>query len=225
VTASGIPPAGLKLLSELERNNSTDWFHSHKAEYRELVQEPMLRVVEQVNAELAKFAPAYVTEKKNPLSRPNRDTRFSKDKSPYRTDISVVFPCRGREKHASAGFFIRVHPEGAELIAGSFMPGPDELAAVRKYVDRNHKAFTAMTQAKPLTSMFGALQGDQLQRVPRGYDSTHPAAPLLRATQFYYRRVLPRTVVTSPRFVAETSASFRAATPFVEAVDAALGNV
>ena len=221
---AGFPLAGLKLLSRLKENNSTEWFHSHKEEYRALVQQPMLQLVEQVNAELAKFAPAYVTEKKNPLSRPNRDTRFSKDKSPYRTDISAVFPRAGLEKHQAAGFFLRVHPDGAELIAGSFVPGPDELSSIRRYLDKNHKAFLAVTTARPLISAFGALQGDQLVRVPRGYDPAHPAAALLRATQFYYRRSLPKPIVTSPSFRSEIVTSFRAATPFVEAVDAAFGN-
>jgi uncharacterized protein (TIGR02453 family) len=230
-----MPAKGLALLSQLERNNSTEWFHEHKDEYRALVHEPMLHIVECVNDALSEFAPAYVTTKKksgsgppyarSPLSRPNRDTRFSKDKAPYRTDISAVFPCRGLEKHQAAGFFLRVSATGAELVAGSFMPGPDELRAIRQHLDTQHETFRAVATAKPLTKVFGALRGERLTRVPRPFDAAHSAADLLRMTQFYFQRAIPKAVVVSPRFVSDVVASFRTATPFVEALDVMLGNV
>lgn len=219
------PKKGIDLLSKLKRNNSTDWFHANKDDYREFVQQPMLELVGYVNAELGKFAPEYVNTKKSPVSRPNRDTRFSKDKSPYRTDIGAVFPFGGREKHEAAGFFFRIQPDGAEMVAGSFMPGPDQLRAMREYLDKNHKTFLATTNSKALTKVLGELQGDRLQRVPRGYDPAHPAADLLRLTQYYFSRSFPVATATSPRFAPDLVASFKAATPFVRAVDTALGNL
>ncbi len=222
-TAPVFPPAGLELLAELRANNSTDWFHAHREQYRTLVQAPMLAITEFVNGELRRFAPEYVNAKKAPLSRPNRDTRFSKDKSPYRTDVSVVFPRGGAEKHQCAGFFFSVSPDGAELVAGTYMPGPDELRLLREHLAERHTAFRRVAEAAALKKEWGTLEGEQLKRVPRGFDAEHPAEALLRRTQLYVRRALPARAVTTSSFAASVASSFRVATPFVKALDAALG--
>lgn len=219
-----IPDEGLTFLSKLRKNNTTEWFHMHKEEYGTLVRDPMASVVQAVNRSLESFAPEYVTTKKDPLSRPNRDTRFSKDKSPYRSDIAVVFPRSGLEKQQAAGFFLRVGPEGAELIAGSYMPGPDELRKFRSYVAAQHATFRKLTTAKPLASVFGTLLGERLVRVPAPYPGDHPAAEFLRMKQVYYSRLLSPEITTSNRLVVEITTAFRAATPFVVAVDKAFGN-
>jgi uncharacterized protein (TIGR02453 family) len=225
MTGTAFPAEGLTFLARLGRNNSTEWFHAHRDEYRALVQDPMVAIVEEVNDALKDFAPAYVITKKNLVSRPNRDTRFSKDKSPYRTDIAAVFPRQGLEKHQAAGFFFRVDEEGAELVAGTYVPGPDELRALRRHLSEHHAAFLRITNAKALRSAFGELQGEKLARVPAGFAADHPAAELLRMKQFYVRATLPAKVVTSARFASELTTAFRAATPFVEAIDRALGNM
>lgn len=216
------PRAGLELLTELRKNNSTDWFHAHRDEYRTLVQAPMLAITEFINAELRRFAPAYVNAKKAPLSRPNRDTRFSKDKSPYRTDVSVVFPRGGAEKHQCAGFFFSVSPDGAELVAGAYMPGPDELRTLREHFAKYHATFRRVAEAAALKKEWGALEGEQLKRVPRDFEADHPAESLLRRTQVYVRRSMPARAVTSASFASDIAASFRIATPFVKALDEVL---
>lgn len=223
-SAPNFPRAGLDLLRQLARNNTTAWFAAHRNDYRALVQEPARQIAAFVNAELQTFAPAYVNEQKNPLSRPNRDTRFSKDKSPYRTDVSVVFPRRGLEKHEAAGFFFRISPTGAELIAGTYMPGPEQLARLRRHLDRQHLAFRKLMLARPIADFYGELRGEQLKRVPRGFDPQHPAEALLRMTQFYLSRALPATVITAPGFAADIVRGFRVAHPFVQALDGAMGN-
>ncbi len=218
------PAEGLKLLASLERNNSTEWFHRHKAEYAGLVRDPMLALVEYLNGELARFAPRYVNTKKNPVSRPNRDTRFSSDKSPYKTDISSVWPLNGKEKHEAAGFFLSVGPDGAEVIAGSYMPGTPELARIRKHLDSHHMQIEKLLGGPALKAQFGALQGEQLKRIPRGYPDSHPAADLLRRTQLYLRGRIPAREVTSATFAKTVAGMFRTATPFVAEIDKALGN-
>jgi uncharacterized protein (TIGR02453 family) len=223
-TAPFIPAEGVALLSRLAKHNSTEWFHKYKDEYRTLVREPMLAVVKAVNDSLSAFAPDYVTAKKDPLSRPNRDTRFSKDKSPYRTDISAVFPHKGLEKHQAAGFFIRVGTDGTELIAGTFIPGPDELRKLRAHIAEDHAEFRKATTARALTSTFGPLLGEQLVRVPAPWKSDHPASDLLRMKQFYYRQTLDVGVTTSAALVRQITTAFRAATPFVTTLDEVLAS-
>jgi uncharacterized protein (TIGR02453 family) len=219
-----LPAEGLEFLRRLKKNNTTVWFHAHKDEYRGLVREPMARVVTAVNRELERFAPDYVTTKKDPLSRPNRDTRFSTDKSPYRTDVSVVFPRAGLEKHEAAGFFIRIDSDGVELIAGAYMPGPEQLQAFRRYLDTDHANFRKLATARALVGAFGSLTGDRLVRVHGGFPADHAAADFLRLKQVYVRKVLDAKMAMSPRLVDGIATAFRAAAPMVEAIDAAFAS-
>lgn len=218
------PRSGLRLLAELARNNSTAWFNANRDAYRDLVQEPMLRLVAYVNQRITPFAAPYRNERKHPLRRPNRDTRFSKDKSPYRTDASAVFPRNGAAKETVAGFYLGVSPKGAEIIGGAYMPGPAQLRLVRDHLVRRHKEFQRVARARALAARFGPLRGHQLKRIPRGYDPGHPAESLLRMTQWYVQRSLPVSAVTAGDFADEIVASFRAATPLVTTLDRALGN-
>lgn len=221
---AGFPADGLRLLAELSRNNSVEWFHAHKARYLATVKTPVVELAEQVNAALAPFAEAYAARLPAAVSRPNRDTRFSKDKAPYRTDIAVVFPRNGLEKQRAAGFFFRIHPDGADVIGGVVVPGADELRTLRTWIGTHHAQLTKVLAARPLRATMGELRGDTLQRVPRPFDAGHPAGDLLRHTQLYFERTLPRAVVTSPRLLPELVKSFKVMTPFVETLDAALGN-
>ena len=219
---NGFPPAGIRFLKEFERNNTTAWFRANKGRYDETVRAPMVELVEAVNSSLTDFAPAYLARLPGGLSRPNRDTRFSKDKTPYRTDIAVVFPRNGREKHQAAGFFLRVSPAGAEVLGGVYLPGPAELRALRAWLARDHAEFSTLITNPGLRRCMGTLQGKCLQRVPRDFAPDHPAAALLRHTQLYFQTILPVSVVTTPALVPEAIRRFKAMTPFVTALDRAL---
>ena len=104
----GFSPEALKFLRGLERNNRREWFQPRKETFETLVKAPMTQLVEAVNAELLRFAPDHITDPKKSVYRIYRDTRFSADKTPYKTHIAAIFPPRGLEKHASAGFYFHV---------------------------------------------------------------------------------------------------------------------
>lgn len=217
------PADGIRLLRQLERNNSTDWFRKHKSEYDALVKHPFIELVGHINEALEALAPAYRVPLPKGISRPNRDTRFSKDKSPYRTDISAIFPRNGKEKHESAGFFLRVSAAGAYILGGVYMPGPEELRRLRAYIAKNHQALTAIVRTA--SKKVGVLCGEQLQKAPRDYASDHPAADYLRKTQLYFEQSLAASITTSPRLVTDVVAGFKAMTPLVEYLDKGLGNL
>jgi uncharacterized protein (TIGR02453 family) len=222
--APAFPAAGLRFLEQLADNNTTPWFHGHKSEYQELVRAPTLALVEGVNARLAKFAPRYQAVLPRAVGRPNRDTRFSADKSPYRTDIAAVFPCDGLEKHLAAGFFFRISLKGVQVIGGSVVPGPDELRKLRAFIAKNPTRFQKALADRALTKLMGAIAGEKLRKPPKPFDATHPAADLLCHKQFYFEGMLPRSAVTSPKLADEIATRFKAMTPFVRLLDEALGN-
>src|SRR5207244_3382352 len=101
----GFPSEALTFLRGLARNNRRDWFQPRKEIFETKVKAPMIELVEAVNAELLKFAPDYINDPKKAIYRIYRDTRFSPDKTPYKTHIAAVFPRRGLDRQAGAGFY------------------------------------------------------------------------------------------------------------------------
>lgn len=212
----------LDFFADLRDNNTREWFHAHRTEYARLVKEPMRELVGAVNHVLRAVAPEYAGGDDHAMSRPNRDVRFSADKSPYRTDISAVFPCRGRPKEEAAGFFIRLDGSGVEVLGGAYMPAAAPLAAIRRAIAHDGGSLEALVTAPSLVALMGALQGECLQRVPSGFDSHHPAAALLRHKQFYFAQRLPRRVALGSGLESAIAERLRALTPFVRWMDRAM---
>ncbi len=221
-TFPGFPKKGMTFFRQLTKNNNRDWFQANKDTYTEFVREPTIALVEAVNAKLERFAPEYVADPKKALTRINRDVRFSKDKSPYNTNLSVRFPRQGSPKDGSAGFYFRVSPKGMEVVAGTYMPANPPLNALRGHIAENHKAFERILKRPKFKELLSELQGDCLKRVPRGFDPEHPAGDLLRHKQFYVYAKLPVATATSSAVLKELTDRFRSATPFVEFLDEGL---
>src|ERR1700758_5055816 len=132
------PPEALTFFRQLARNNDRDWFQPRKEIFEATVKAPMIELVERINGELAKFAPEYINDPKKAVYRIYRDTRFSADKTPYKTHIAAVFPKRGSGRETGAGFYFHLSPKSIGIAAGAYMPGPEELLAIRTWLAENH---------------------------------------------------------------------------------------
>ena len=208
------PPEALKFLRALKRNNNRDWFQQHKETFDSKVMAPMLALVNEVNEGLFKFAPEHAAVPKKAVYRIYRDTRFSNDKTPYKTHIAAIFPRKGLQKHASAGFYFQISPENVGIAAGAYMPGPDELLATRNWLTANHKAFQAT--CKKAEKVFGTLGGTNLVRSPKNFDPAHPAADLVRHKQWFFWKELDADLANSPKLLTEIVKHFQAAAPVLE---------
>src|ERR1700681_2927743 len=111
----GFPQAGMQVFRGLKRNNRREWFQPRKHVYDEQLKAPMVDLVTAVTAEMMRFAPDYVADPAKALYRIYRDTRFSKDKTPYKTHIAAIFPRRGLAKHGGAGLYFSVSPDEIEV--------------------------------------------------------------------------------------------------------------
>jgi uncharacterized protein (TIGR02453 family) len=214
------PSETLTFLRGLARNNDREWFQPRKEVYEAKVKAPMLALIEAVNAELMDFAPEHVTDAKKAFYRIYRDTRFSSDKTPYKTHIAAIFPRKGLVKHACAGFYVQISPKSVGIAAGLYMAGPDELRAVRTFLAANHAAFRAA--AKAPEKLLGKLEGESVARMPKGFDAASPAADLLKMKQWLYWKELDVKLATSPKLRAEIVKRFRAAAPVVEMLNTGL---
>ena len=147
--------------------------------------------------------------------RIHRDTRFSKDKSPYKTHVAAVFPRSGLGKHAGAGFYVHIAPSELLIGGGLYMPLPADLNAVRRHIAENSEAFLKIIGSRQFRRLFGTPGGEQLSRVPRGFPAGHPAADYLKYKQFLAARTLPPNVATTPSFYNLVVETFRGVVPFV----------
>src|SRR4051812_40543113 len=107
---SAFPAEALQFLRTLKRHNNREWFQEHRGIYEQSVKQPMADLIETLSDEFQEFAPEMIASPKVSAYRIHRDTRFSKDKSPYKTHIAAVFPRSGLGKHEGAGFYIHIAP-------------------------------------------------------------------------------------------------------------------
>jgi uncharacterized protein (TIGR02453 family) len=214
------PPEALTFLRGLARNNDRDWFNARKEVFETKLKAPMLDLIEAINADLMDFAPEYVTEPKRSLYRIYRDTRFSNDKTPYKTHIAAMFPRRGLGKNGAAGFYFHLSPKEVGIGAGMYMPDPDTLRAVRRMIDENYETFRKAASAPE--KLCGKLSGDAAKRVPKGFDAESPAADLLKQKQWFYWTELDPKLATTPKLKAEIVKRFRAAAPVIELLNSPL---
>ncbi len=214
--APTFPVAGMAFLRALKKNNDREWFTPRKEEFEEKVRQPMIALVEAVHKEMLKFAPAYVGEPAKTVFRIYRDTRFSKNKTPYKTHIGSYMWRNDLDKNTGGGFYFAVSPEETMIAAGLYHPMPDQLRLVRQHVAEHHVEFRRTFSGKKVRELFGELQGNPLSRPPKGFAAEHPAIDLIQCRRFVLNPALPPTMATSPDFVNEVVTRLKAATPFLE---------
>src|ERR1700683_407998 len=137
----GFPPEAQKFFASLARNNDREWFQPRKEIFDTKIKAPMLDLVAALNEDLVKFAPAYIADPKKAIYRIYRDTRFSPDKTPYKTHIAAIFPKKGGERGSTPGFYFHLSPEETGVATGLYQPGKEELLAVRSWLRENHAGF------------------------------------------------------------------------------------
>lgn len=219
----GFPPEALDFFRGLARHNNRDWFLPRKPLFEEKVKRPMYDLVDAVNAAMRRFAPDYVTDPAKAVYRFYRDTRFSKDKTPYKDHIAASFRHRqlGGEG-GGGGFYFAVSHKEIGIGGGVYMPMPETLLAIRRHIEQNHQEFRKLIAARAVKRQFGGMQGEQLTRVPKGFCAEHPAADLLRYKQFLLYTELEPGIATTRDLYREIVTRFKTMTPFLEFLNAPL---
>ena len=224
------PPDALRFFRQLATHNEKPWFEAHRADYESHVREPMSMLIEELNARFARFAPEIGGDPKRSMFRIYRDTRFSKDKTPYKTHAACWFKHRkashrvgGEANEGSAGFYFHLQPGGKSMVgAGVWMPPRPQLDKLRDAIAEKPRDFDRM--AKSLPRRFGGLDDSQmLKRMPRGFAEDHPAAAWLRYQSFTTGRVLSDTQVTSSKLPSLVAKDFQDMLPLVRWLNGALG--
>jgi uncharacterized protein (TIGR02453 family) len=208
-------PRTLAFLRGLKRNNDRGWFAAHKEEYERDVRAPMAALVERLAADLRRFAPDLVASPRVSLYRIYRDTRFSENKSPYKTQVGAIFPHRDLPKHQGAGLYLEIGPAGTMIAGGVYMPQPPDLHALREHLAGNHARFRALVESPAFKRTAGPVTGDSLRRVPRGFPPDHPAAEYLKLRQFLFGRSYPAAFAADRTFYREAVTLFERMAPVI----------
>jgi uncharacterized protein (TIGR02453 family) len=218
---TGFRPEAIQFLADLAANNDRAWFQPRKADYERLLKEPLEAFVAAVGERLeARGVPILADPARAPF-RIYRDVRFSKDKSPYKTNLGAGFPWvedgpapgRGEGRRAAGGYF---HFQPGEMYLGGGMYHVEKPlidAWRRAVVDRNDAVHAAIDDPGFL-AFFGPVNGhEQLRRVPPGFPADHPDAELLRYKDVVFGRRLSDTEALSPGLPDLVAEGFEAAVP------------
>src|SRR6266481_9394063 len=164
----GFSPDALAFLRALKRNNRREWFQPRKEKYEALIKLPMMELVNSLNQEFARFAPDYITLPEKAVYRIYRDTRFSHDKTPYKTHIAAIFPRYTAVKREGAVFYLHFTEKDLLAFGGVYSPDRNELFAYRGLLQHHYHEFEEILRDKKLRRTVGELQGEQLSRMPKG---------------------------------------------------------
>ena len=218
-------PNTVKFLNELSRNNNRDWFNEHKPRYESEVLDPALLFIQEMHDPLHDIAPHFTAIPKRmggSLMRVYRDTRFSKDKTPYKTNIGIQFRHEQARDVHSPGYYVHIDPEQVFIGAGMWRPDSDSLARIRQRIVDRQAEWQRATADRGFRRHFH-LGGESLQRPPRGFDKEHPLIEDLKRKDFIAVRNLDLDDALKPGFLRKVESSFKAATPYMEFLCKAVG--
>ena len=215
-------PKTFSFLRSLKRNNDREWFRQRREAYERHVREPMIAVIEQLGHDFRTIAPELETSPKKCLYRIYRDTRFSSDKTPLKTQISASFRWRGQPRGEGPGLYFEVAPGWVWIGGGFYAPESSHLVRIREHISRTHPALDRVVRAQAFRSAVGALDGELLTRVPRGFQKDDPAAPYLKYRNFLAGREFPPAFALTPSFYPTLLRTFRAILPMIRFLNVAL---
>ena len=228
---SGFRPPALDFFRRLSRRNTREWFEAHRPMYEQEVRAPFRALIEEMDVRLARLAPELMGDPRRSMFRIHRDIRFSKDKSPYKTNAGVWFFHRdagkgvGAEaKSGGAGFYLHLSAEECFVAGGVWMPAREALQKIRAALADDRAGFERIVRGSGFRGKFGGLDEDaMLKRLPRGVAADHPAAHWLRYQSFTAHRMLSRREILSPKLPAMLARDFRSLLPLVRWLNVALG--
>jgi len=210
-----LQPATLSFMSGLAANNNKPWFEAHKDEYLvaktdfEAVTDQILGLLAPTDPDLKDIAA------KDCVMRIYRDVRFSKDKTPYKTNFGAGFSKGGR-KFTGAGYYLHIEPGGKSFVGGGmWQPEPAILKKIRQDIDYNYAEFLAILDEPGFRASFQQIEGDRLKKVPQGYTDDNAAADYLKLKSFTVGASVTDEELLAPGFAAQAASLFTTMRPFI----------
>ena len=213
----------LDFLKQLQVNNNKPWFDAHKDIYS-IARQAFVESVEEMIDTLKNFEPdmANLTAKEC-IFRINRDVRFSKNKLPYKNNMSAYFNRAGK-KGMGAGYYMHIEPGNSFAAAGVWMPEAPNLSKIRQEIDYNLDEWKKILGNATFKKMFttGIDSSEKLVRPPKGYEESNPAIEFLKLKSFVASRRFDDLAILDKSFMSELSRTFKAVKPMVDFINRSL---
>jgi uncharacterized protein (TIGR02453 family) len=219
-----LQPATIKFLNNLKKNNNKAWFDANRKIY-EAAKADYIALIDAVIAATAKFDPSIGNlTAKNCIFRINRDVRFSKDKSPYKSNMGASITAGGK-KVSAPGYYFHCEPGQSFAAGGLYMPEAPNLAKIRQELDYNFDEWKKIIGNKTFKKYFtkGVDGVDVLSRPPKGYTEENPALGFLKMKSFIVSRPISDAELGNKNLVKEIASSFAAMKPMLDFLNHALG--
>ncbi len=211
-------PALFTYLSDLAANNNREWFAENRDRYDRYVKEEGLQFIRDFEPYLHEISPHFIADDRTvggSLFRIYRDTRFSKDKTPYKTHLGIQFRHEAAKDVHAPGFYLHVDPTGSFAGVGLWRPDGPSALAIREGIVERTSDWVKMTSNPDFTSTF-AVEGDSLKRPPRGFDPDHALIDDLKRKDFIASAKVSRKSVTAPDFLEQFAGMCRNAAGYME---------
>lgn len=209
-----IDQSTIKFLSDLSRNNDRDWFAGNRQRY-EAARDNFTSFVQAVLDIIVGFDPIFKgLEAKSCMFRINRDTRFSYDKSVYKTNFGA-FMVRGGKKNGDKypGYYLHIEPGQSFVAGGAYIPPAPWLSAIRENISDNGDRLVKIINSREYLKWFNGLEGEKLKVPPRGFSRDNPHIELIKMKSFLAQRFFTDREVVAPGFFEEVTGAFRAMKP------------
>lgn len=210
----------IRFLKELEKNNNKSWFDVHRSRYED-ARAAFIESVEAMIKAIAMFEPSIGRQTaKQTVFRINRDVRFSKDKRPYKNNMSAYFNVAGKKSNL-AGYYVHIEPGKSFAAAGVWMPEAIVLSKIRQEIDYNFDEWKRINAVSSFKKLFpkGINTDDKLQRPPKGYDENNPAIEILKLKSFIGSRSFSDAEVMHKDFIKDLSKTFKALKPMIDFIN------
>ena len=214
----------LNFLSDLKQNNNRDWFQKNKDKY-ENAKSMFFELVDILIMKINEFDPSIgVLPAKDCVFRIYKDVRFSKDKTPYKTNMGAYI-ARGGRKTNLAGYYLQIEPGASFAGGGIYRPHPDILKAVRSEISENAASFKSILNKPAFKTVFPEFYGEKLKTAPHGFDKNHPDIDLLRNKSYTVIKSLSDKDLTDSSFLEKLIEIFKIQKPFNDFLNACISQV
>lgn len=216
-----IAQESLDFLNNLEKNNQRDWFNTHKDCFL-VAQQNFAEFVDTIIEGVAQFdASVEKLEAKNCLFRIYRDTRFSKDKTPYKTHFGASLVAKGNKTLNHAGYYIQLDAEKAFVAGGVYKTEPQNMKAIRQEISSNTEEFLGIITKKSFIEKL-TFEGDKLVKIPQGFDKQDQMGDYLKYKQFTVFHHFTKTEISDENFAAKIITIFKEIHPFNQFINQAI---
>jgi uncharacterized protein (TIGR02453 family) len=219
-----LQPSTIRFLKDLSKNNNKPWFEEHRTPYEFAKKDFEVLIQNVISQFSAKEEDIASLQAKQSVFRINRDVRFSKDKSPYKTNMGASIK-RGGKKSVFAGYYFHLEPGKSFAGGGIWMPGPVEMKKIRQEIAYCFDEFNSIIQSKKFKSVYGDLDKDEeisLVNVPKGYDKGEPAADYLKLKSWIATKEIRDTDLRSHTLEKDIVNYFQALQPMIKFLNRAL---